>query len=146
MVEEIRSGEHLLAILLRARYRGPEGIEFFTPPEFSQQLAYMRRPAGHVISPHVHNSVSREIEYTKETLIIRSGRVRIDFFSDDRDYLESMILEAGDIVLLAYGGHGFEMLEPSEIVEIKQGPYAGDSDKTRFEPVAATRIRMRSAA
>jgi hypothetical protein len=26
-----------------------------------------------------------------------------------------------------------EMLEESSMIEVKQGPYAGDSDKTRFE-------------
>jgi hypothetical protein len=32
------------------------------------------------------------------------------------------------------GGHGFEMLEPTEMIEVKQGPFMGDSDKTRFNP------------
>ena len=48
--------------------------------------------------------------------------------------IESRILEQGDIILLAYGGHGFEMLEPTEIIEVKQGPYAGENDKSRFIP------------
>ena len=30
------------------------------------------------------------------------------------------------------GGHGFEVLEELEMIEVKQGPYAGDRDKTRF--------------
>jgi hypothetical protein len=33
---------------------------------------------------------------------------------------------------LASGGHGFEALEELEMVEVKQGPYVGDKDKTRF--------------
>ena len=45
---------------------------------------------------------------------------------------ESQILNKGDIILLAFGGHGFVMLEKSEIIEVKQGPYAGDKDKVRF--------------
>jgi mannose-6-phosphate isomerase-like protein (cupin superfamily) len=50
-----------------------------------------------------------------------------------KNYLESRILNQGDIILLAFGGHGFEMLEPTEMIEVKQGPYAGEQDKTRFE-------------
>ena len=38
------------------------------------------------------------------------------------------------MLLLASGGHGFECLEETEMFEIKQGPYAGDADKTRFAP------------
>ncbi|MBN8490650.1 MAG: hypothetical protein J0M00_04385 [Burkholderiales bacterium] len=66
----------------------------------------------------------------------------MDFYAEDQHYIESRILEAGDVVLLAYGGHGFEMLEPTEIVEVKQGPYAGEADKTRFAPVPAAQIRV----
>ena len=43
------------------------------------------------------------------------------------------MLEAGDVILLAKGGHGFEVLEELEMFEVKQGPYPGEVDKTRFE-------------
>jgi mannose-6-phosphate isomerase-like protein (cupin superfamily) len=141
MIEEIRQHDRLLALIVRAGFHAP-GIRFFTPGDFSQQLGYMNRPSGYVIAPHVHNPVARSVQYTKEVLFIKSGSVRVDFYDDDQSYLESRILRAGDVILLAYGGHGFEMLEASELIEVKQGPYAGDTDKTRFEPVAAGRIRL----
>lgn len=142
MIQKITNGEKLLSIIVRHDFQ-KEGIEFFTPDDFSQQLAYMNRPKGYVIPPHVHNAVPREVFFTKEVLVIKSGRVRVDFYSDDRVYLESTILEAGDVILLAYGGHGFEMLEESEIIEVKQGPYAGELDKVRFEPVARERLEVK---
>ena len=120
-----------LALILRNTYKGV-GIQFFTPNTYSQQIGYMNRPAGYIIDPHVHNPVLREVHYTNEVLIIRSGRVRVDFYSDEQRYLESRELYKGDIILLIRGGHGFVMLENCEIVEVKQGPYAGDMDKTRF--------------
>ena len=125
-----------LAVVLRTRFVA-SGIHFFTPNDFSQQLGYMNRPSGYTIPPHVHNPVPREVQYTKEVLFIKSGRVRIDFYNDDQSYLESRILETGDVILLAYGGHGFEMLEPTEMIEVKQGPYAGEHDKTRFQGISA---------
>jgi mannose-6-phosphate isomerase-like protein (cupin superfamily) len=141
MTEEIFHGKTLLAVILRASYRA-DGIRFFTPNDFSQQLGYMNRPRGYVIPPHVHNPVTREVQFTKEVLFIKSGRVRVDFYDDAQNYLQSRVLVQGDVVLLAFGGHGFEMLEPTEMIEVKQGPYAGDSDKTRFEPVPANRVRL----
>lgn len=141
MIEHIRHREEVLAIILRANFHS-EGIEFFTPAHFSQQLGYMNRPQGYVIPPHVHNPVAREVQFTKEVLIIKSGKVRVDFYDDDQNYLESRILNQGDIVLLAFGGHGFEMLEASEIIEVKQGPYAGEEDKTRFSPIPFNQIRL----
>ena len=143
MIERIAdaAGEEL-ALILRRSFRR-EGIEFLTANDYSQQLGYMNRPAGYAIPPHVHNPVAREVRFTKEVLFVKSGRVRVDFYTDQQAYIESTILEAGDVILLAFCGHGFEMLEPTEMIEVKQGPYVGDQDKTRFEPVAPERIRLR---
>ena len=132
MIERIEYERRLFAIIVRASYRD-RGIQFFTPDDFSQQLAYMRRPTGHLIEPHIHNPVPREVVYTQEVLFIRSGRLRVDFYDDERTWVESRELGAGDVILLAAGGHGFEVLDEAEIIEVKQGPYAGDQDKTRFQ-------------
>ena len=131
-----------LALIVRHSFRA-DGIEFFTPDEYSQQIGYMNRGQGYVIPPHVHNPVTREVHFTREVLIIKSGRLRVDLYSDEQIYVESAILEAGDIILLANGGHGFEMLKDSEIIEVKQGPYAGDGDKTRFRGVSASNMKIR---
>jgi len=141
MIERVVHEAMELALIVRSGYRA-DGIQFFTPGTYSQQLGYMNRPAGYVIPPHVHNAVPREVHFTKEVLLVRSGRMRVDFYTDTQAYLQSTILEAGDIILLAFGGHGFEMIEPTEIIEVKQGPYAGDMDKTRFSPVSPDKLRL----
>ena len=142
MIKHITYKNKLLSIIIRTQFR-KDGIEFFTPNDFSQQLAYMKHPKGYAIPPHVHNLVPREVRFTQETLFIKSGRVRVDFYDDNRQYLESRILYPGDVILLATGGHGFEMLEESEMIEVKQGPYAGDQDKIRFEGVSGDRIKIK---
>lgn len=124
----------VLAIHIKADYT-KDGISFFTPDDYSQQLAYMKHPAGHKIIPHVHNQVERSVFYTQEVLVIKSGAVRVDFYDNDREYLMSTVLRKGDVILLASGGHGFEVIEELEMYEIKQGPFVGDSDKTRFDGV-----------
>lgn len=131
MIEQIKQGNDILAIIIRTSF-SKEGIEFFTPNNFSQQLAYMNRPAGYKIAPHVHNKVQREVFYTQEVLFIKKGKVKIDFYGNDKKYIDTCILETGDVIMLASGGHGFEILESTEIIEVKQGPYAGENDKTRF--------------
>jgi len=139
MIEHIKHEEQILALILRSDYHS-EGIEFFTPDDFTQQLGYMNRPKDYEIQPHVHNPVLREVSFTKEVLIIRKGKVRVDFYNDEQTYLESRVLNKGDIVLLAFGGHGFKMLEDSEIVEVKQGPYAGEADKIRFTSISSEKV------
>ena len=142
MIEVSCKGQ-LLAMILRADFKA-EGIRFFTPDTFSQQRGYMNRPKGYVIPPHDHNAVPRTIEWTQEVLIVRSGKVRLDLYEPvNREYIESHVLMPGDIVLLAHGGHGFVMLEQSEIVEVKQGPYAGEYDKERFSPVGDEQVQVK---
>lgn len=131
-VKQIMFRGKVLAIILPNSYE-PEGIEFVTDPGNTIQLAAMRHKEGHLIKPHVHNPVKRNVLYTQEALIVRRGRVRVDLFSAEREYAESHILSAGDVVLLVEGGHGFEVLEDLDMVEIKQGPFIGEQDKTRFE-------------
>lgn len=93
----------------------------------------MKRPSGYEIEPHVHKLVVREVRFTQETIIVKSGRIRVDIYTDAREYYSSEVLNAGDIILLAGGGHGFAFLDESEIIEIKQGPYLSfEVDKERF--------------
>ena len=141
MIEKILHGGAELAIIIRRDFK-TTGIEFFTEAEYSQQLGYMNRPKGHVIAPHCHVLVSREVTLTQEVLFVKSGKIRVDFYDNDQVYLKSNVLETGDVILLAKGGHGFRMLENSEIIEVKQGPYCGERDKVVFEPTQEGNIKI----
>jgi anti-sigma factor ChrR (cupin superfamily) len=131
MIETIKHNDTVLSVIIRSNYKS-EGIEFFTPQDYSQQLGYMNRKKGYAIPPHRHNLVERKVVLTQEVLYIKSGKVRVDFYDDSQEYIESRVLHQGDVILLATGGHGFEMLEDSEMIEVKQGPYCGEEDKVRF--------------
>lgn len=131
MIEQVAHADQILAIIIRCDYK-EEGIQFFTPSDFSQQLGYMNRPKGYEIPPHYHNLIERQINLTQEVLVVKSGKVRVDFYSITNEYLESKIIVKGDVILLAAGAHGFEMLEDSELIEVKQGPYNADKDKVHL--------------
>jgi mannose-6-phosphate isomerase-like protein (cupin superfamily) len=141
MIKEIVHQGKLLALIISHRFQ-EQGIHFFTPGELSQQLAYMNHPKGKQIAPHIHTPVPREVEYTQEVLLIKNGQLRVDFYTPEESYLESIILEKGDVILLATGGHGFEMLTDVEMFEVKQGPYAGERDKVRFNSVESGDIKI----
>ena len=142
MIQKIQHQETTIAIIIRSSFRS-SGIHFFTPDKFSQQLAYMKHPSGYQIPPHVHNKVVRDVQSTQEVLFVKSGKLRVDFYTEDQNYLESSTLNTGDVILLASGGHGFEILEEAEIIEVKQGPYSGDHDKTRFKPISIQNIQIK---
>ena len=138
-IDKIIHNDDLLSIIIRADFK-KDGIDFFTPDEFSQQLGYMNRPKDYIIPPHTHNLIERKVTFTQEVLIIKSGKVRADFYDDDQNYIKSSLLFPGDVILLASGGHGFQMIEESEIIEVKQGPYCGELDKVRFDPIPSEDI------
>jgi hypothetical protein len=132
MIEQIIDDTTIIGIIIRNSYQ-QDGIRFFTPQDFSQQLAYMNRPEGYAITPHIHCRVNREVQLTQEVLVIKKGKVQIDFYDNNRHFIKSEIVRAGDVILLASGGHGLIFLEQSEIIEVKQGPYLQDKDKIRFD-------------
>jgi hypothetical protein len=136
MIEQIIHNKTLIAIIIRGGYE-KDGVEFFTPHSFSQQLGYMKRPKGYFIEPHTHRIVERKVSHTQEVLHVKSGQIKIILFGTDQSLIQEVIFYKGDTVLLAAGGHSVEMLEDSELIEIKQGPYLNDDDKVRFYPAMA---------
>jgi len=141
MIEHFTHNGELLALIVYHNFKEAD-IHFFTPNNLSQQLAYMNHPAGKVIQPHIHNPVPRKVHFTQEVLFIRSGKLRVDFYDTERNYLESRLLQSGDVILLASGGHGFEVIEDIEMIEVKQGPYTGEEDKTRFKGASPQDIHI----
>ena len=134
MVETIKDNHGIpLCHIIRSVY-SPKTTEFFTPDNYSQQLGIIKYAKNGTIKPHYHNKVAREVFYTQEVLVIRKGKVKVTLFgTESLNYLTSVILNQGDTILLATGGHGFEMLEDTEMLEIKQGPYNGiENDKTHL--------------
>jgi len=132
MIENIIINNITYAIILRVSYNS-DGIKFFTPDNFSQQLGYMNRPAGYKIDPHYHVKHKRLISFTQEVLFVKSGKVKVNFFNENKEYIADIVLYPGDVILLADGAHGFEMIEQSEMIEVKQGPYIKDQDKVIFK-------------
>jgi len=105
------------AIVVRRNY-SVDGIKFFSPPGFSQQIGLMTRPQGYLVPAHVHNLVERTIHLTQEVLLIRRGSIQVKLFSDSKEVFAEIILTAGDVILLAHGGHEILMLEEGAAVDL----------------------------
>lgn len=133
--EEIRHEGKLIAIIVRSNYTS-DGIMFFSPPDFSQQIGYLPHKKGGVIKPHIHKKIERKVTLTQEVLFIRKGKVLVNLYAEDKKHIASRELSAGDVILLCSGGHGFKILEDIEMIEVKQGPYSGKgNDKEVFEGI-----------
>ncbi len=140
-IQQIKKKDRLLAIIISNNHEC-DGVDFITPGEFSQQVAYMHHPTGKIIEAHVHKIVHRNVMLTQEVLLIKKGKLRVDFYDDYKDYLRSVVLNSGDAILFVSGGHGFKVLEEVEMIEVKQGPYCGDNDKERFSGCEEENIKI----
>jgi len=133
-LEYIYSGGELIAVILRDRFSSDK-IEFFTPDNLSQQLGFLPHKKGNIIQAHRHIYNKREVHFTQEVLFVKKGKVKVNLYNSRKQYISSEILEKGDIILLCGGAHGFEFLEDSILIEVKQGPYTGEEDKERFDGI-----------
>ena len=131
LIEKIQSGQEDLAIIVRSRFH-KDGVDFITPDDSIIQMGYMSYEKGKEIQAHVHKPFRRETYGTQEVIFVKKGKVQVDFFSADLKPVTSRILEENDWLVLLSGGHGFKILEDAQMMEVKNGPYAGDQDKSRF--------------
>lgn len=130
-LEYVYNEGELYCVIIRDHFKS-ESIAFFTPDSFSQQLGYLPHKKGNTIDPHRHKINKREILYTQETLFIKKGKVKVNLYGKSHICIGSEEVNTGDVILLCGGGHGFEILEDTIMIEVKQGPYVGIDDKERF--------------
>ena len=131
MLKQIRHNDDLFALIYSSEDL-EEGINFVTDDEAILQLGAMKRAKGYVIEPHIHTPFERNIVGTNEVMYLQEGRVKVTFFPEEKKFLEDLSLEKGQWIVFVKGGHGFEMLETSVLIEVKNGPYAHDMDKIRI--------------
>ena len=109
-------------------------LEFATPDEFPFQIGAQNWKSGKMIKGHFHLPFEKLEHFpVQEFFYVVSGKVRIDLY-DERENdakVSEIIVAAGDAVVLN-AGHGMEALEPSQLVELKQGPYRGREYEKRF--------------
>lgn len=134
MIKKITHNNEIIALVFKKNpLEIKEGINFFTTPENSFQVGILNHPKGFNIPRHVHNKVERKIFETQEMLYVEQGKMKVIFVDENNNLITEEIFEPGELVLLMRQGHGFEFLEDSKVVYVKQGPYVDKSaDKKVF--------------
>jgi hypothetical protein len=124
MIEKIEHGNKVFAIILRKK-SDMEKTEFLTPEDYPLQLGILKYGNGAVVKPHIHKTFEKVINKRQEVLLIQKGKIEASFYTNGGKKIASTVLNQGDVLFLADGGHGFKMLEDAKIIEVKQGPYDG---------------------
>jgi len=132
-IERIVKDDIVYAIIIRSDYI-PKKTEFISEKEHLQQVGLIVYEAGGQIQPHLHKSFKRTIEKTTETLIVKEGKLEYQIYNNNESLISTGILNKGDIISLITGGHGFEIIEDTILIEVKQGPFVtSEQDKKRFK-------------
>jgi hypothetical protein len=134
--DDLDGGEGRLAFVVPAALADPTDrplVEFFTPPSDPQQVALIRYPVGHVVAPHVHREHVRFVARTVEVLVVRRGSMALRVYSSRGTLAAELTLLVGDVAVLLAGGHGLTALADLELLEVKNGPYAGSRAKDKRE-------------
>jgi hypothetical protein len=121
-----------IALILKHEYAPQEKISFLTQKDSILQLGYLKHQKGSVIKAHIHNPIERKIVGTQEVLWVKKGTIQVDLYDSKKTLVSKKQLSSGDLILLLSGGHGISILDDAEIVEVKNGPYVLDKDKTHF--------------
>lgn len=130
-IEKIIHNNEVIALIIHKGFK-QDGVNFFSPNDYSLQLGLISRPKGYQVTPHIHKPVKRITIGTQEVLFIQSGEVRVYFYSLKQAFLKSRKLVAGDIILFAGGGHGIKFIKKAVIFEVKNGPYIQGADRARL--------------
>lgn len=92
------------------------------------QLAVKKLNIGDNVAPHKHNPIERYTIGTQESWIVLQGSVQANVFDIDGSFMESVVLNDGDIIIFFSGGHELITIKNDTLFcEIKNGPYYGTS-------------------
>lgn len=133
-LEEIKSDDGLtIAIIVRKDF-SKEGVNFVSNNGYSLQLGINSYKTGHKIENHLHQNRQLAINDVQEVVYFKSGEALVSLFDKNKKFVQSLKLSAGDLIFFVNGGHGFEMVNDTVLIEVKQGPYFGkESDKVIIE-------------
>ncbi|OGH11566.1 MAG: hypothetical protein A3B38_02030 [Candidatus Levybacteria bacterium RIFCSPLOWO2_01_FULL_36_13] len=122
-MEKIAYKNNLIALRLK---KIKNGVMSFTEPSEPIQLVTHKRSLGEYTKAHLHSPKKRTTNKLQECLVLIKGKIKIDLYNSEKKYFKSIFISAGEAVIFVSGGHGVHILEDSEIIEIKNGPFIED--------------------
>ena len=111
-----------------------ETTTFFSPAESSFQFGLLAHAANFTEQAYFHKPVKRVVEDLQQMFIVQRGKVEVQLYTDNRKLLKSIILSAGDAIVLIHGIHSIKVIEDMQCISVKQGPFLGtENDKIIVE-------------
>ncbi len=125
------NGEDLALVLTPRDYVKGEGKRFFSDPSDALQVGSLAFLKGSTVEAHRHLPKPRGDIDPVEVIIVLIGVATASVYDDAGRFVESVMLNVGDMLIQRGGGHGFSFpVRDTVLLEIKCGPYLDrESDK-----------------
>ncbi len=132
---EIKENDLVLARHIKSEEAWKGSLNFFSQDQEFIQVGTWGYDKNKHLLPHIHNKVTREVFWTQEVIFVKKGQITAHVFGTDQKKITDIKVQAGDIIILLMGGHGYTIDEDgTQVLEVKNGPYVGpDLDRRRFE-------------
>lgn len=124
-MEKILHNGTLVAILIR---KFENGITPLSDSDQPLQVLIHNREKGSHTKAHVHKPTERVTRTLQECLVVLKGRIKIDFFTENKSIFKSIEASKGEVIIFISGGHAVSVLDDAEIVEVKNGPFIEDRE------------------
>lgn len=112
-----------------------EGTTWFGGQHESLQASRMKYPGGKTFRVHRHILNPRTVKRTQESFIVISGRLAVDIYDNNSEFLGTLEAGPGDAIFVYRGGHGVRVLEDFVGYEVKAGSFSYVSEDKEFQDV-----------
>jgi len=113
-----------------------EEVQFITQDKDPIQVGIFKRDANYHVKAHSHLPRKLDLEHVGEFLLIQSGAALVKIYDEDWNLLCAHTVNTGDCAIFLRGGHELTMLEPTRILEVKQGPFIPRPKDKTFRPTS----------
>ncbi|MBI2251644.1 MAG: hypothetical protein HYU63_02625 [Armatimonadetes bacterium] len=125
-IERIEDRGNLIALILRKGLKNTlKDTKFFTDDNCALQIGIFKHEKGYSEPPHKHYNVKRIISGIQQVVYLEEGKMSVALYAKNNKKIKTVVIGAGDTLLLADGGHSVEALEKFSGITVKQGPYMG---------------------
>jgi len=122
-MENITHKNKVVGILVRKISAGSIPVTDGVEP---LQVVTLKHPSGKYLVAHTHAPKKRTTNKLQECLLVKKGKVRLDLYGPDKKMFKKITIKEGDLFILQNGGFGIHLLDDSELVEVKNGPFIED--------------------
>ena len=133
-MQEIKDENGNVYAIIHRKEDWKKGLDFLTSEHMSVQVGAWNYDKGRILDSHIHKTYDRVTSKTEEVTFVVKGKMKVTLFDNDLNYFSEFILNEGDLSIVSYGGHGYEILEDNTmILEAKNGPFISvEKDKIKF--------------